>query len=92
MNISAFSEKDFYEAFTAEEAALVELTLDALGAPYTRVDNHVDSQQKSIRFYVQERGNLFENMKVNVVDRCLKNKDLNAKFESRLGAYQKMLL
>jgi hypothetical protein len=82
----------FYEAFTGEEAALTELTLDALGTTYTRIDNHVDSEQKSIRFYVNDKNHYFEDMKVNIVDRCLKNKDLNTKFESLLGAYQKILL
>jgi hypothetical protein len=82
----------FYETFTGEEAALHELTLDALGTPYTRIDNHIDAEQKSIRFYVKEKNHHFEDMKVNIVDRCLKNKDLNSKFESRLAAYQKILL
>lgn len=84
--------KHFYEAFTGEEAVLTELTLDALGIYYTRIDNHADSIQKSIRFYVEDKSHSFEDMKVNIVDRCLKNKDLNAKFESRLDVYQKILL
>lgn len=84
--------QEFYEAFTGEEAALIELTLDALGTPYTRIDNHVDVAQKSIRFYVVDKSHYFEDMKVNIVDRCLKNKDLNLKFESLLAAYQKVLL
>ena len=84
--------QQFYEAFTGEEAALIELTLDALGNLYTRIDNHVDAAQKSIRFYVTDKNHYFEDMKVNIVDRCLKNKDLNPKFESLLAAYQKVLL
>lgn len=82
----------YYETFTGEEAALHELTLDALGIPYTRIDNHIDAEQKSVRFYVEEKNDRFEDMKVNIVDRCLKNKDLNSEFESRLAAYQKILL
>lgn len=82
----------FYEAFTGEEATLMELTLDALGTRYTRIDNHADATQKSVRFYVEDKNHSFEDMKVNIVDRCLKNKDLNARFESRLDAYQKILL
>jgi hypothetical protein len=84
--------QQFYEAFTGEEAALLELTLDALGSPYTRIDNHVDAAQKSIRFYVADKSQYFEDMRANIVDRCLKNKDLNLKFESLLAAYQKVLL
>ena len=84
--------QQFYEAFTGEEAALIELTLDALGIAYTRIDNHMDAAQKSIRFYVTDKSHYFEDMKVNIVDRCLKNKDLNSKFESLLTGYQKVLL
>jgi hypothetical protein len=84
--------QQFYEAFTGEEAALIELTLDALGISYTRIDNHMDTAQKSVRFYVTDKRHYFEDMKVNVVDRCLKNKDLNSKFESLLTDYQKVLL
>lgn len=84
--------QQFYEAFTGEDAALIELTLDAIGTPYTRIDNHIDAAQNSIRFYVTDKNHSFEDMRVNIVDRCLKNKDLNAKFESRLSVYQKVLL
>lgn len=86
------SEELFYEAFTGEEGALIELTLDALGVHYNRIDNHVDSLQKSVRFYVEEKSNFFEDMRLNIVDRCVMNKDLHSKFESRLEIYQKILL